>query len=177
MSVMLLLAGASPACASKDLVAPGEGDITAALRPRISSHLGAHRDFYEGDRVSFLVTTERDASIIVLYQDAQGALTQLFPARGATPAQAMIESATPKMIPALGAQWTVVPPFGPETVWLFAADCSWPPSVIEFHNRDRTLQAWRQTLTELMVNQHCRIEESRFDLTTHAKSSDPLGGL
>jgi len=45
----------------------------------ITSHLGDKQTYKEGDVISFYLSLDRDAFVIIIYQDATGNLTQIIP--------------------------------------------------------------------------------------------------
>ena len=96
------------------------------LRVSITTHLGDRQEFQEGDRVQFLLDLNRDAYILLIYQDARGALTQMIPNN--TDRSGYFKAARYLGIPDARTpfQFVVGPPFGTETVWVYAAPQPFP---------------------------------------------------
>ena len=104
------------------------GTTTAAepLHVTITTHLGDRQEFQEGDRVQFLLDLNRDAYILLIYQDARGALTQMIP--NTTDRSGFFKAARYLGIPDARTpfEFIVGPPFGTETVWVYAAPQPFP---------------------------------------------------
>ena len=96
------------------------------LRVSITTHLGDRQEFQEGDHVQFLLGLNRDVYILLIYQDARGALTQMIP--NSTDRSGFFKATRYLHIPDAGTpfQFVVGPPFGTETVWLYAANQPFP---------------------------------------------------
>lgn len=92
----------------------------------VTTHLGDRQIFRAGDTVSLLVSLDRDAYLVIIYQDAAGNLLQLLP----NP-----KTGNPRMtaglfaaIPSAQAPYafTIAAPFGEEHIHVFAASKALP---------------------------------------------------
>lgn len=92
----------------------------------ITTHLGDHQTFQEGDTISFLISLDRDAYLLVIYEDALGNLLQIVPNKRM--AAQRYEAGLFITIPApdSGFRFTVQEPFGKERLWAFASDTPSP---------------------------------------------------
>ena len=103
---------------------PVEAQAGAAKQINIdvTTHLGDVKDFQAGDQVSFLLSLDTDAYVVVVYQDARGDILQLLPNRRMRDYfyKAGLFLRLPD--PAAPFAFTIQPPFGRETLWVFAAD-------------------------------------------------------
>lgn len=91
----------------------------------ITSAMGDGQTFREGDPLSFLVSSDRGAHLVLIIEEADGTLVRLVPNRHASDAL----SAGPYTEipdPSAGDRWRVGPPFGHERVWAFAASAPFP---------------------------------------------------
>ncbi|NOY83450.1 MAG: DUF4384 domain-containing protein [Nitrospirae bacterium] len=88
----------------------------------ITSHLGDHQTFLSGDTLSFFINLEREAYLLVIYEDAAGHLTQIIP--NAINKNGYSLSGLFMPLPEENApyRFKVQAPFGQEKVWVFAAD-------------------------------------------------------
>lgn len=104
------------------------GSVAAAepLHVSITTHLGDRQEFQEGDRIQFLLDLNRDAYILLIYQDALGALTQMIP--NTTDRSGFFKAARYLSIPDTRTpfEFVVGPPFGTETVWVYASNQPFP---------------------------------------------------
>jgi hypothetical protein len=102
------------------------GADDAPLRIDITTHLGDRQEFQHGDRVQFLLDLNRDAYVLLIYQDAAGALTQLVP-NNVEPS-GFYKAARYLRIPdrRVPFEFVVGPPYGTETVWAFGSDTPLP---------------------------------------------------
>ncbi len=108
------------------LVVCNTATATEPLHVNITTHLGDRQEFQEGDRVQFLLDLNHDAYILLIYQDARGALTQMIPNR--TDRSGFFKAARYLGIPDARTpfEFVVGPPFGTETVWVYAASQPFP---------------------------------------------------
>ncbi len=92
----------------------------------ITTHLGDATYFQEGDRVSFLISLDKDAYVLVVYQNAKGEIFQLLPNKrfknNFYKAGLFLALPTPETTFAFKIQ----APFGRETLWAFTADVPLP---------------------------------------------------
>lgn len=106
-------------------------DNSLGLKPNIISldittHLGDQQTFLEGDAISFLLSLDTDAYLLVIYEDATGNLIQIIP--NSTLAIALYRAGLFITIPDQRAafRFKVRAPFGQETLWAFASDVPLP---------------------------------------------------
>lgn len=111
-ALLLLMLAADPLLAGE----PAPVDI------RITTHLGDRQSFSEGDRISFLLSLDRDAYVYLFYRDAAGNRLQLLPNRRMP--RHFYSAGVFMPVPSAGQrfQFSVNPPFGVETVYAFASD-------------------------------------------------------
>lgn len=92
----------------------------------VTTHLGGVKTFMDGDSISFLMSLDSDAYVMVIYQNARGELIQLVPNKRR---QAYFLK-TGLFIPLPDASdpfvFKIRPPFGREVVWAFASDVAMP---------------------------------------------------
>lgn len=110
--ILLLLVAQLPALAAE----PEDVDI------KITTHLGDRQEFVAGDRISFLLSLQRDAHVYLIYRDAAANLLQLLPNErmpdhfyGAGLFMPVPDRQQPF-------QFTVQPPYGEEFMYAFASD-------------------------------------------------------
>lgn len=129
------------------------------LRVSITTHLGDQQEFQQGDHVQFLLDLSRDAYILLIYQDARGVLTQMIP--NTTDPNGFFKAARYLHIPGADTpfEFVVGPPFGTETVWLYAASQPFPELVGAV--LDNGMKRLRQSHIELVTA-----------LQTHARKQD-----
>lgn len=92
----------------------------------VTTHLGDVNHFQEGDRLSFLISLNRDAYITVIYKNAKGEIIQLLPNRNQQ--KTFYKSGLFLSIPDAGSAFSfkIQAPFGRETLWVFASDLPLP---------------------------------------------------
>jgi len=88
----------------------------------IISQQGNRLSFIEGETLSYFVSSDHDAYLLLIYQNADGRMFQIFPnlhsGNGYFTAEEYLS------IPPRNAnyEFNVSPPFGEENIWLFASD-------------------------------------------------------
>ncbi len=89
---------------------------------KITTHLGDHQSFVDGDSISFFLSLDRDAYIYLIYQDANSSLLQLVPNQR-MPGN-FFKAGLFMPVPSVQQpfQFTVSPPFGEERLYAFATD-------------------------------------------------------
>ncbi len=92
----------------------------------ITTHLGDRQIFRAGDTVSLLVSLDRDAYLVIIYQDAAGNLIQLLPNPKA--GNPRMSAGLFAAIPSAQAPYafTITAPFGEEHIHVFAASQALP---------------------------------------------------
>lgn len=91
------------------------------IQVEITTHLGDGQRFMEGDTISFFLNLDRDAHVVVIYEDAERQPIQIIPNANREdnfyPAGGFI----PLPGENSGFRFRVTPPFGRETLWVFAS--------------------------------------------------------
>ncbi len=117
-----------------ELIPPTDAPVTpvqrpsgGALRVDISTHLGNGQTFQEGDIVSYFAHLDQAAYLLLVYEDADGNLIQIFPNRYADnrvfPAGTTIEVPSKKD----AFEFEITAPFGNERVYAFASTTAFKP--------------------------------------------------
>jgi hypothetical protein len=137
----------------------------------VTTYLGDRQNFREGDVVSFLLTLERDAYITAIYIDADNNLFQLIPNSRQASHYYQADLFIP--IPPKNADYNfrVQPPYGNETLWVFASDSESPE--LEGKNLDSGLvrlagniDAIRKTIK---ATAHKAFGEAKVSINTSAR--------
>jgi len=143
------------------------------LRVNITTHLGDQQEFQQGDRVQFLLDLNRDAYVLLIYQDASGALTQLVP--NAIERNGFYKAARYLSIPdaRVPFEFIVGPPFGAETVWAFGSNAPFPEltgSTLSngLKRLDQPLAAITALLNDSAKRGNTRFVTGHVRLVTHA---------
>ena len=92
----------------------------------ITTHLGDIKNFLDGDEVSFLISINRDAHLLVLYQNARNEIIQLLPGKDRKNYFIKAGVFIPLPEPEAPFVFNIQAPFGKETLWVFAADVPLP---------------------------------------------------
>lgn len=92
----------------------------------MTSHLGDNQTFRAGDTISFLLSLDRDAYLLLVYQDAAGNLLKIFP--DPSNPSGFVHAAQFVAFPFKGSGFRlrVTAPFGRESLWAFAASTPFP---------------------------------------------------
>lgn len=92
----------------------------------ITSHLGDEKEFFQGDQINFLISMDKDAYLLLVYQTSQNQLIQLYPNRHMP--NKKYKAGVYFQIPDdhTPYQFEITPPYGRETVWIFASSTSFP---------------------------------------------------
>lgn len=107
---------------------PGQAPAAAggAIRLEVASHLGDGQTYAEGDTISYFVNLDRDAYLLLVYEDAERHLIRILPNRHS--GDGFYRADSTLQIP--GArdpfEFTITAPFGRERVWAFAASSPFP---------------------------------------------------
>ena len=109
IAVLILSNWANPAAAEK------------RIKVDVTTHLGDVKDFQEGDKLAFLVSSDRDAYLLVIYVDAGGGIYQVLPNKRQQ--DNFYKAGLFIAIPAAdaGFSFMVQPPFGQETLSVYAS--------------------------------------------------------
>lgn len=144
-----------------------------SIRLDITTHLGDGQAFREGDALSFYVSTDRDAYLLILYRDAGGRITQLLPNR--LSGNSYYRAGEYISVPGRDApfEFNISAPFGEEQVWAFSASEAFP--VLPGSDLDNGLRSVEAGLdaVRLQLKQHSDLRgaafgEARLGLTTRA---------
>lgn len=94
----------------------------APIHIDITTHLGDRQTFLEGDVVSFFLNLDREAYILVVYEDAAGHRYQVVPNKYQPDNHYRSGLFIP--IPPAGARYRfrIAAPYGEESLWVFASD-------------------------------------------------------
>lgn len=92
------------------------------IQLEVTTHLGDNQTFREGDSLSFYVTLDTDAYLLLIYETASDQLIQIIP--NANKKSNFYKSGFFISIPEKGDkfQFKIEAPFGQETLWAFASD-------------------------------------------------------
>jgi hypothetical protein len=140
----------------------------------ITTHLGDEQTFREGDIVSFYVNLEENAYLVIIYQDASGQLNVLLP--NALHTNNFFNAGLFIPIPneQNPFQFRITPPFGKETLWVFASNKPLPGLA------SAGTAAFNSTIATARnaVKTHCRkhnavYEEASLSITTTAATQTP----
>jgi len=95
--------------------------VRSDIKLDITSHLGNGQTYQEGDTISYFVSTNRDAYLLLIYQDAGGNLIQILPNRYS--GDEMFRAGNYIEVPRRNDNYEFVieGPFGVEHVWGFAS--------------------------------------------------------
>lgn len=143
----------------------------APLDVSITTHLGDAQTFRDGDPLSFLISLGSDAHVLILYEDAGGAVSQLVP--NAKFHTSFVQAGDFISMPPLDAAFTlrVREPFGSETVWLIASDKPLPelpsqPSASGVARIQGSVAAIRSNLQQHASRERARYGEASVGITT-----------
>ena len=92
----------------------------------ITTHLGDRQTFQKGDPLSFLLSLNRDAYLLLIYENAAGKLLQVLP--NPFEGQRLYRAGLFMPFPDRTAsfRFKIDAPFGKETLWAFASDLPFP---------------------------------------------------
>lgn len=88
----------------------------------VTTHLGDQQNFRKDDIISFLLTLERDAYITAIYVDAENNQLQILPSPVHQDNYYKAGLFIPLPPQNASYQFKVQPPYGNETLWIFASD-------------------------------------------------------
>ena len=142
------------------------------INVEITTHLGDKQTFKEDDRLSFLVSLDRDAYILMIYEDAAHNLIQVIPNRyrDSNRYQAGLFISVPNREEPF--RFVVSPPFGKETLWVFASDKPFPTlQGVAFDNGLKKLTEARSVIFSRIRSNQSRslYGESNTTILTEAK--------
>ena len=134
----------------------------------ITTHLGDVHDFNQGDTISFLLSLNRDAYVLVIYENADGEIIQLMPNEAMQ--NSFFKAGLYITIPAHDSAFVfkVQKPYGKETIWAFASSA--PMQTFDgkpLHNGLKLLSGnIAQIATSLAADQK-EFGQTQFNLHTH----------
>ena len=138
----------------------------------VTTHLGDKQVFQQGDVISFLISLDRDAYVLMIYEDAEHNLLQIIPNRHRKSSR--YETGLFMSVPSRDEpfEFVVNPPFGKETIWVFAAEKSFPElNGVELENGLKKLSGnFPAILSKIRTNRSKQpYGEARTTITTAAE--------
>lgn len=137
----------------------------------LTTHLGDAQTFRDGDALSFFISLGSDAHVLLLYEDANGTVSQLVP--NARYRVTFVGAGDFISLPPRDAAFTlrVSAPFGAEKVWLFASEKPLPElpvrtSVGGISRIDGGVASIRDTLQKHAYNHGARYGEASVSIVT-----------
>jgi hypothetical protein len=134
----------------------------------VTTHLGDTQSFRDGDIVSFYVSLDKDAYLIIIYQDARGQLSVLLP----NPLYPDNFFRAGLFVPIPNEhnpfQFRITPPFGKETLWVFASDKPLEDASPVLSQLNGSLASVRNTINQQCRKQKAVCEEASLGITTTA---------
>lgn len=133
-----------------------------------TTHLGDHQTFRKNDVISFLLSLDRDAYITAIYVDANNNLYQIIP--NSLQQDNFYKANLFIPIPPNNAAYSfkVEPPYGEETLWVFASDNETLP--LNGENLKNGMIKLTQTLNQirstLRNNSRQRFDETSVRINT-----------
>ena len=154
---------------SQNAVAEKTGNNRIGIE--ITTHLGDKQTFKQGDVIAFLVSLDKAAHLLMIYQDAEQNLVQIIPNRYRQ--QDKYEAGLFIAVPDRNEpfEFVVNPPFGQEKIWVFASSQAFPQ--LESEELSNGLRQLKQGLTEILTvirpkNQNIPFGEASTIITTEA---------
>lgn len=152
--------------------------LADSFRLEITSYLGDRQTFQQGDTLSFLISMNHDAYLIMLYQDAQGIVTQILPNAylSDTLYKAGLYFSLPDADQAF--RFTVQPPFGEERIWVFAGTTAFEPLPgVVLGNGFRQLNIGMQKVRKrLRAQSSVYLGEAYLEITTRSQGQADFTG-
>lgn len=119
---MLLLASTSLVLNGCALIHNKSAAQQNALKPELTTHLGDHPHFIQGDDLQLLLSLNQSAYVLLLYQDANQQVWQLYPNQIRSSAKLGAGEFQNFPSAADNIKLTVGPPYGKERAVLFASN-------------------------------------------------------
>ncbi len=139
----------------------------------VTTHLGDGQIFEERDPISFLVSSDLDAYLLLIYQDAANNLIQLLP--NALSGKNYFLAGDFVSVPGENSQFsfTVSPPFGIETLYAFASSQPFPalsgnPLQSGLRSIDYTLGRLKQVIDHHNKSSAAHFGEANLQFETRA---------
>jgi len=140
----------------------------------ITTYLGDRQTFVAGDRLSFLVSLDHDAYLLVLYQTAQQQLIQLLPHKYSHAQTYKAGYYIPVPDEQARYQFVIAPPFGKEKIMAFASTRPFTPlDGTPLSNGLRQLSGSLAEITQKLrkesEEEKSSFGEAELELTTRAR--------
>ncbi|MBU0729799.1 MAG: DUF4384 domain-containing protein, partial [Proteobacteria bacterium] len=99
---------------------PPSVDSASAVKLVVTSHLGDGQTYQEGDTISYFVSSNRDAFVLLIYEDAEHNLIQILPNKYS--GNGFFKAGNYMEVPAASDpfEFLIQGPFGIEKLWAFA---------------------------------------------------------
>ena len=143
-----------------------------SINIEVSTHLGDKQRFKVGDKIAFLVSLDKDAHLLMIYQDAENNLIQVIPNQYRK--QSFYKEGLFIAIPDRNEpfEFVVNPPFGTEKLWVFASSKKFP--VLDGTSLENGLKKLESDLPEILAsirpkNSRIKFGESSTVITTEAQ--------
>jgi len=146
-------------------------DAPLPLEVSITTHLGDAQTFRAGDPLSFLISLDSDAHVLLLYEDASGGVSQLVP--NAEFERTFVAAGDFISMPPADTRFTfrVSEPFGAEKIWLIASEQPLPD--LPYQNSSTGVAriegdaaSIRKNLRDYSLRNQFRHGEASVDVTT-----------
>ena len=101
-------------------------DNSQAINIEVTTHLGDKQSFKAGDKIAFLVSLDKDAHLLMIYEDAEKNLIQVIPnpyRKNSFYKEGLFIAVPDRNEPF---EFVINPPFGTEKLWVFASSRQFP---------------------------------------------------
>lgn len=89
----------------------------------ITTYLGDNQTFLENDQISFLVSVDKEAYIVLVYQDSEQNIRKIYPSGEALSSNRLQAGMFHEMPPKSDQTVLLIsPPYGEDTIWAFATE-------------------------------------------------------
>ncbi|WP_455202426.1 DUF4384 domain-containing protein [Kaarinaea lacus] len=149
-----------------------ESTVKNTINVEVTTHLGDKQTFQQGDVISFLISLDQDAFVLMVYEDAERNIVQIIPNRYRQSNR--YETGLFMSVPNRDEpfEFVVSPPFGKETIWVFASEKKFPelPGV-ELENGLKKLSGGFSDILSKIRAQRSRLSygETSTTITTMAR--------
>jgi len=150
--------------------------VEMRIEVKITTHLGDIHTFVEGDVVRYLVSLNRDAYILMIYEDANRALYQVYP--DSSMEDGFLHAGIYLQIPgnAEKEKFVVTAPFGNETMWVFASNKPFPGLYSPRYQKgffllNHSLDDIRNNLKNYAENMDAGFGETKMDIETFSNTT------
>lgn len=100
--------------------------VSQSINIEVTTHLGDKQRFKAGDKIAFLVSLDKDAHLLMIYEDAEHNLIQVLPNQYREKSlykEGLFIAVPDKSEPF---EFIINPPFGNEKLWVFASSKQFP---------------------------------------------------